>query len=215
MLEVWGRRDSFNVQKVLWLAAELDLPVHHIPAGGEAGRLDDPDFAAMTPHRKVPVLRDGSVVVWESHAILRYLAAAHGGPAWWSEDPAARAPIDGWLDWTATRLQPDFLTGVFWGGYRTPEAERDAPRLAAAIAATTRNMALLEAQIGARPWLLGEAPTLADIAIGTHFHRYFEMPLDRPDLPRLAAWYARLCARPAYDTHVRVPFDHMAGRLAY
>ncbi|TCS17404.1 glutathione S-transferase N-terminal domain-containing protein [Caulobacter sp. BK020] len=78
MLKLWGRRSSANVQKVLWLIGELDLPHDLIPAGGGFGGLDDPAFRAMNPHGKVPVIADGAVVVWESHAILRYLAATYG-----------------------------------------------------------------------------------------------------------------------------------------
>ena len=75
MLRIWGRRDAFNVQKAMWLIGELGLPHQHTPAGGSAGGLDDPAFRAMNPHGRVPVIDDGGTVVWESHTILRYLAA--------------------------------------------------------------------------------------------------------------------------------------------
>ena len=125
MLKIWGRRSSFNVQKVLWLADELGLPHEHIDAGGRFGGLDAPGFLAMNPHGKVPVIDDDGTIVWESHAILRYLAARHGGARWWPDDPAERSLAERWMDWSATTLQPDFLMGVFWGFYRTPEAQRD------------------------------------------------------------------------------------------
>ncbi len=79
MLKVWGRRNSFNVQKVLWLIGELGLAHEHIPAGGDFGRLDEPSFRALNPHGRVPVIEDGDLAVWESHAILRYLAARYDG----------------------------------------------------------------------------------------------------------------------------------------
>ena len=76
MLAVWGRRNSQNVQKVLWLIGELGLPYLVIPAGGSFGRLDEAAFRALNPHGLVPVLQDDDLAVWESHAILRYLARA-------------------------------------------------------------------------------------------------------------------------------------------
>jgi glutathione S-transferase len=134
MLKVWGRRSSFNVQKVMWLIGELGLEHEHIDAGGSFGGLDTPAFLAMNPHGRVPVIRDDDATVWESHAILRYLAARDGAGQFWSSDPAARAPVDGWMDWSQTSLQPDFLIGVFWGFYRTPEDKRNWPAIRAALA---------------------------------------------------------------------------------
>jgi glutathione S-transferase len=215
MLRTWGRRSSANVQKVLWLVGELDLPHEHVPAGGDFGGLDDPAFRAMNPHGKVPVIADDEVVVWESHAILRYLAAAHGADRFWPADPAARAPVDGWMDWAQTALQPAFLSGVFWGGYRTPEAQRDAVVVARALEQTARCLTLVDAQLAGRAFVVGETLSLADIAIGAHLYRYFELEIDRPALPRLEAWYGRLSERPAYREHVMVPFGELKGRLAF
>ena len=107
MLTVWGRRSSFNLQKVMWLVGELGLEHRHIEAGGRFGDLDTPEFTAMNPHGRVPVIDDDGTIVWESHAILRYLAARHG--RFWSDDPGARSQVDRWMDWSQTALQPDFL----------------------------------------------------------------------------------------------------------
>lgn len=214
-LKVWGRRSSFNVQKVLWLVGELGLPHEHVPAGGDHGGLDDPDFLAMNPHGRVPVIDDDGVVVWESHAILRYLAAQHGGAAWWPEAPADRAQTDGWMDWAQTALQRDFLTGVFWGWYRTPEAQRDSRAVEAALAACARHFRLLDKVLADRHFLGGDTPSLADIPIGTHLYRYYELDIDRPYTPSVEAWYARLRDRPAYREAVMIPFGEMKGRLAY
>ncbi|KQY28147.1 hypothetical protein ASD38_15705 [Caulobacter sp. Root487D2Y] len=215
MLKIWGRRSSANVQKVLWLVGELGLPHEHVPAGGDFGGLDDPAFRAMNPHGKVPVIADGGTVVWESHAILRYLAATRGADRFWPADPAARAPVDGWMDWAQTALQPAFLGGVFWGGYRTPAAQRDEAAVARALDQTARCLTRVDARLADRPFVVGETLSLADIAIGTHLYRYFELEIDRPALPRLEAWYDRLRDRPAYRQHVMVPFGELKGRLAF
>jgi glutathione S-transferase len=92
MLTIWGRCSSFNVQKVMWLVAELGIEHQHLEAGGRFGSLDKPKFRAMNPHGRVPVIDDGGTIVWESHAILRYLAARYGRDAFWSDDGVAAAP---------------------------------------------------------------------------------------------------------------------------
>lgn len=215
MLKIWGRRDSFNVQKVMWLVGELGLEHGHIPAGGSHGGLDDPVFRAMNPHGKVPVIEDGGTVVWESHAILRYLAATYGGGDLWPADPAARSQADRWIDWSATTLQPDFLTGVFWGFYRTPEAQRDSVAVASKVAACARHMRQLDRALADRPWLGGDRFGLADIPAGTNLFRYFGVAVERPAVPNVEDWYRRLQERPAYRTHVMLPFDHLFGRLEF
>jgi glutathione S-transferase len=215
MLKVWGRRSSFNVQKVLWLVGELELTHEHIPAGGSFGRLEEPAFRALNPHGRVPVIEDGDVVVWESHAILRYLAARYDRGGLWPEDPADRARVDGWMDWSQTALQPDFLNGVFWAYYRTPEAQRNWTAICRSIDRCTRHFRLLDSVLAHQPFLGGERLSLADIPAGTSLYRYFELDIEHPEVPNVAAWYQRLQARPAYRTHVMVPFDELRGRLAY
>jgi glutathione S-transferase len=214
MLKVWGRRSSFNVQKVMWLIGELGLEHEHIDAGGSFGGLDTPDFLAMNPHGRVPVIRDGEVTAWESHAILRYLAARHGGQ-FWPNDPAARAPVDGWMDWSQTALQPDFLNGVFWGFYRTPEAKRNWPAINAALARCARDFEKLDRLLAGRPFLLGDALTLADITAGTSLYRYFELEIERPALPQVERWYRALQQRGPFREHVMIPFGELRGRLDY
>ena len=156
MLKVWGRRSSFNTQKVLWLVGELGLEHDHIPAGGSFGRLDEPTFRALNPHGRVPVIEDGEAVVWESHACLRYLAATYGRGSFWSDAPAKRAVVDGWMDWSHTSLQPDFLMGVFWGFYRTPDAQRDWPAIDRSLARCAEHFRLLDGMLRDRPFLLGD-----------------------------------------------------------
>lgn len=215
MLKVWGRRSSFNVQKVLWLIGELGLAHEHIPAGGGFGRRDEPAFRAMNPHGWVPVLQDGDLAVWESHAILRYLAAQYGRGRFWIDDPARRSFVDRWMDWSHTALQPDFLMGVFWGYYRTPEAERDWPAIHHSLVRCAAHFQLLDGMLATHPFLLGDDLSLADIPIGTSLYRYFELDIAHPDIPNVRAWYRRLQERPAYDEHVMIPFGELRGRLAY
>jgi glutathione S-transferase len=215
MLTIWGRLSSFNVQKVMWLADELGLTYQHIPAGGTFGGLDKPQFLAMNPHGRVPVIDDDGTVVWESHAILRYLAARYGQQQFWLEDPRARAHVEAWMDWAQTTLQPDFLIGVFWAFYRTPEPARNWEVIRANIARCARHFRLLDSILSKRSYLCGEAISLADIPAGTALYRYFALDIERPSVPSVEAWYRRLQSRPAYRMQVMRPFEELRGRLDY
>jgi glutathione S-transferase len=215
MLTVWGRRSSFNLQKVMWLVGELDLPHRHIPAGGDFGIKDTPEFLAMNPHGRVPVIDHDGIIVWESQTILRYLSAKCGEGRFWSDDPRERSLYERWMDWSQASLQPDFLNGVFWGFYRTPEAKRNLPAIASKIRACAQHFQLLDRILADRPFLCGDDLTLADIPAGTSLYRYFEIDIERPSVPNVEAWYRRLQERSAYREHVMVPFGELYGRLEY
>jgi glutathione S-transferase len=98
MITLWGRRNSVNVQKVLWTLGELGLAFEHVDAGGDAGGLDAPAFRAMNPHGRVPVLKDGETAIWESNTIIRYLCAQYSGGDLCPAGPAARAEAEEWMD---------------------------------------------------------------------------------------------------------------------
>jgi glutathione S-transferase len=215
MLKVWGRRNSLNVQKVMWLIGELQLPHEHVPLGGAFGGLADRRFKAMNPNGLVPVVQDGERVVWETHTILRYLAARYGGSGYWPGDAGERSDYDRWMDWCQAHWQPAFSTGVFWGYYRTPEADRDWASVNRSIALCSELMQIVEGVLVDRPFLAGDHFSLGDIPLGASLFRYFGLDIDRPPLPRVQAWYARLASRPAYRAHVMVPYDDLKGRLAF
>jgi glutathione S-transferase len=96
-LRIWGRLNSINVQKVVWTARELELPFERIDAGGAFGGNRTAEYLRMNPSDKIPVIDDDGFVLWESNAIVRHLAATHGGGALWPDDPRLRADADGWF----------------------------------------------------------------------------------------------------------------------
>ena len=117
------------------------------------------------------------------------------------------------MDWSQTALQPDFLLGVFWAFYRTPEPPRDWPAIRRKIARCAEHFQLLDRVLADRPYLGGDALTLADIPAGTALYRYFELEIERPPVRHVEAWYRRLQERPAYRAGVMVPFGELCGRL--
>jgi len=215
MLKIWGRRNSINVQKAMWAVGELELAHQHIDAGGPFGGLDTDEFGDMNPNRRVPVIDDDGAVVWESHAIVRYLAARYGTGSLWADDAGARARSDMWMDWTTADLQPAFIGGVFWNFYRTPEPQRNWNVIRQGIARSAILFRMVDRQLEGKAFIAGDTLTMGDIAVGAQLYRYYELEIDRPELPNVEAWYARLKDRPAYQEHVMVPFDDLKGRLSF
>ena len=141
-LRLWGRATSGNVQKPMWFLAELGLEHERIDVGGDFGGNDTPAFLAMNPNGRVPVLEDGDAIIWESNAIVRYLAARYGGSQFWSDNPALRASADRWMDWAVTTLGPQ-LIGLFNATVRTPEKDRDPGKINSLTKRSVRALTIL------------------------------------------------------------------------
>lgn len=209
MITIYGRRTSSNVQPVIWALTELDVEHERLDYGHRFGGLDTPEYGALNPNRRVPVLKDGNLVLWESGAILRYLAGRFGSAPFWPEEPARRAGVDMWAEWGKVTWTAGFIEPIFWSRVRTPAADRDEAALARAVKRFAGVVGILEAQLSGRAYVTGDAFTLADIAIGTLLYRYFDLDIERAEAPAVAAYYARLQERPAYREHVMVPYDDL------
>lgn len=200
MLKIWGRRNSSNVQKVMWCCGELGLACDREDAGGQFGRTRDADMLARNPNARVPTVDDDGLVLWESNVIVRYLAARHDPGGLWPDDPRARAEADRWMDWQQTTVAGP-LTTIFWGLVREP-GRFGAEEIAAAAAAAVPVWQIADRRLEASDWLGGSRFTMADIPLGVLARRWFELVDDRPAMPALEAWYARLRERPAFAEHV-------------
>ena len=204
MLRVWGRNNSINVQKVMWAVGELGLEHERIDAGGAFGGLDTDAYGRLNPNRRVPTVQDGELVIWESNACVRYLAARYDAGRLWPEDPAQRAGADMWMDWQQTTLLPDMFV-VFWGLIRTPEDKRDNAAIEAAAKRLGTTWAMLDERLASRAFVGGEAFTMGDIPVGTGCYRYYGLPIERPRLAHVERWYERLKERAPYREHVMLP----------
>jgi glutathione S-transferase len=204
MLNIWGRTSSLNVQKVLWCCVELGIEFERIDWAGPFGGNDDPDYRAMNPHGRVPTIKDGDVVVWESNTILRYLCATRGGARMHPENPAARSAVERWMDWQLAGLNPS-MTSLLIGYYRTPPEKRDAVMLESARKQAIEQWTIVEKWLQGRDYLAGSQLTLADIGNGILVHRWHSYPIERPNLPRIKSWYEQLAERPGFQAHVAGP----------
>ncbi len=202
MLKIWGRANSSNVMKVLWLCEELSVPFERIDAGGAFGRTREPDYLAKNPNALVPTVEEpDGFVLWESNAILRYLARTRA-PAHpvYPADPRAAADCDRWMDWQATALNRP-MTTIFFTWVRIPEPERDYAGAEVARGEAEALWGMLDRRLNGRNFICGADLTLADIALGMYAHRWFALPITRAEMPALRGWYDRLLARPGFAKH--------------
>ena len=204
MLKIWGRRNSSNVRKVLWCAEEIGLPYESIEVGGSHGGTQTPEYQAMNPNGLVPVIEDHGLPLWESNTIVRYLSARYALGTLYAEDPMERAQAEKWMDWSTSRMAP-LYSDLVWGIMRTAPADRDEARISAAIVRAGDYLAMADATLATQPWLSGGTFAMGDIPLGSLVYAWYELPIQRPDLPHLAEWYARLRARPAYQRGVMSP----------
>lgn len=203
MLKIWGRNNSVNVQKALWCCDELGIKYERIDAGGQFGVVNDPKYLALNPNKLVPTIDDEGFILWESNAIVRYVASKHGKGSLYPDDLKQRAEADKWMDWQATTVWPNLRT-VFWGLVRTPPAERDMKAIEAAIKNSGKALAILDTHLANRNYVAGASLTMGDIPVGCAVYRWMELDIKRPPLKNLEAWYARLCSRPAFKKNVMI-----------
>jgi len=196
MLEIWGRLSSLNVRKVVWTAQEVGVPFERVEAGGKYGVVDSPEYRRMNPNGLVPTLVDDDYRLWESNAIVRYLAAKYAPGSLYPEPLALRFDAERWMDWQQTTLNPAGRD-AFVQLIRTAPERRDRGAIAASVAATEPLHALLDDHLSRHPFMAGDRFSIADIPIGTEVHRWFGLPLERPARPHLERWYKALLARPS------------------
>jgi len=212
-MKLYARRTSSNCQKVLWFLGELELKYEFVATGGDAGGLDTIEYLALNPNGRVPTLLDGDFSVWESHTILRYLAAVHAPERFWSENPADRARVERWMDWSQDGFDTAFMA-VFWAHWRTPESDRDSRMVRLQLDRCRNYMPVLDHALTMSTFVAGNELSLADIPIGALMYRYANLDVTDDLLPNVARWYDALTQREAFQKHVMLPIDDLKGRLA-
>ena len=200
MLKIYGRASSANVQKVTWLCTEIGLPYDRKDVGGEFGGNDQEWYLKLNPNGRVPTIDDDGFILWESNAIIRYLAEKHA-PEWaGGNDLRRRGLIGQWMDWL-----PNVTAGmvpVFHGLIRTPPEKRNAEAIEAGRIAWAKAMTILDGGLEGHDYVVGNEISVADVALGPFTYRWFELPIERPTLKALEAWYRRLKERAPYRKHV-------------
>ena len=199
MITVLGRRNSANVQKVMWTLGELGLEYHREDVGGSFGFPEN----YASPNPVVPSIIDAGLTIWESNACVRYLARTYGEGTLWPTDRAELATAEMWMEWQRSEPLNSFFL-MFQMMVRdlpgTPE------RLQRAKAACVEAFTTLDRQLQGRSFICGDNLTMADIVIGAVCYRYMSLPIERASLPAMEAWYQQLVERPAYQKHVMIEY---------
>ena len=200
MITVFGRPDSSAVARTMWTIGELGLAHQRIDWGGGFGGNDDPAFRAMSPAGRIPAVRfDDGRTLFESNAIIRFLAATHDPGGLMPTDPFARAEAEAWMEWSGAFER---AVSRIRDAYRAPGATADA-----AAAAAAREMAtfhVLMTRLQGRAFVMGDRLTIADLALGVWAHRLGRCPPEcaLPEMPAFSEWLSRLNARPSFVQHV-------------
>ena len=201
MLKILGRKNSSNVQKVVWACDEMNLPFEREDIGGPFGRNKDPEYLALNPNGTVPTIVDDGFALWESNAIVRYLAAQHGLGALCPKDARERALADQWMDWQQTVVGPAIFP-IFFNLIRQKPADRDMNAVKAGRDKLAQALAILDKQLAKNAYVVGTNFTMADIPLGIMTYRWFTLEIERETLPALKKWYDRLAERPAFKKNV-------------
>ncbi|BAP43316.1 glutathione S-transferase [Pseudomonas sp. StFLB209] len=196
MLKLFGKSTSINVRKVLWACAELNIPLSHEQANGD-------DVQHLNPNALVPVIDDAGFVLWESNSIIRYLANREQAGWLYPAVAAQRARVDQWIDWQAADLNRTW-SYAFMALVRRSPAHDDPAQIRASVQNWNCSMEILDRQLAVTGGhAVGAQFSLADVPVGLSVNRWYETPIDHPDLPNVRAYYERLAERPGYQAFGR------------
>ena len=202
MIKVWGRKTSANVQKVMWAIGEIGLPHERIDIAGPFGKNREPAYLAMNPNGLVPTLEEeDGFLLWESNAIVRYLAAKHRASVLEPADLHARALATQWMDWQLSVAAPA-ITPAFLGLVRTPPEKRDHAAIEESKTKTTAAMTIFDGQLAKTRYVAGDDFSYGDIPVAIMVYRYRQLVPERPRLSEMERWYAEASARQGFKDHV-------------
>jgi glutathione S-transferase len=198
MLTIFGYAASINVRKVLWVCEELGLAFAREDWGGGTRPTSDPRFLSLNPVGMVPVIDDDGVVVFESNAIVRYLAASRRRTDLLPDIPAERARVEQWMDWQGS----DF-NNAWRAAYQGLVKKNPAFQDPAAIEASARQLGaavgVVDGQLGRTgAYVAGERFTVADVVIGLSLHRWRSIPIERTAHRNVERYLERLRERAGF-----------------
>ncbi|MGD9783822.1 MAG: glutathione S-transferase family protein [Hyphomicrobiaceae bacterium] len=188
-----------NPRKPCAVAAHLNLPVEYVRVDLTRGEQKRAEFLAVNPNGRVPALRDGDVRLWESHAIMIYLAQKAGSDLWPSE-PATQVDVVRWLQWDTAHFSRH-AGRLFWENHVKRAfglGETNAAEVADALGYFRQFASVLDGHLDGRAWLVGDRLTVADFAVASFLPTAAEARLPLADFPQIVRWHERMMTLPAW-----------------
>ena len=194
MIKLYGISRS-RAARSLWALEEIGIEYENVPIHF-MGDTKKPDFLALNPNGRVPVLTDGEVTLFESMAINLYLAKKYdGGLQPKTLEDEARAVQ--WSFWGMTELEPSLIQ-MLLHRVMLPEEKRDASQIEAAAQALERPLRVLDGQLADRPHLLGDAFSIADLNVASVLSLAKIVSFELDAFPHVKRWFDACLSRPAF-----------------
>ena len=201
-MRLWGRKNSINVQKILWTLLELGFEegkdFERIDAGLQFGKNNSPEFLKLNPNGLVPVLEDEGIALWESNTIMRYLARTHDKQGRFPTDIHSQYQSEKWMDWQLNAMWPD-LRQSFLGLTRTAQADRNYTAIRQQFQNSNKHFSVLDQALETQQYCAGERFHLGDIVLALCVHRWIllnetfpEETGPRTPLKNIDAWMERM-----------------------
>ncbi len=194
MLRLYFHPASTYARRVRIALLEKGLEFEPVVVDMAARAHRAPDYLALNPYGRVPTLDDDGFVLYESAAILQYLEATRPAPALVPADARGRALVDMHLRLCDAQLARPAGVIIFPKRF-LPESRWDRAAIGQAKAEIEKHLAIVERTLGDRPYLVGDAYSLADVAY-TPFLQFLSLLEVEPGT-RVAAWSTRLLERPS------------------
>ncbi|MCX6117826.1 MAG: glutathione S-transferase family protein [Proteobacteria bacterium] len=199
-MELFDWKNSYNSRKIRAVGFECDVNVKPVELDMTSGAHKAPDFLAMNPNGKVPLLKDGAFSLWESNAIMCYVASKSKGAKLLPTDAAERSKVDQWLFWQTSHLSPSLgkigyekiWKAKFGLGAEDPKA------IEAAMPEVDRFLKVLDGELSKRDWVASNQLTVADFACAAAFISRKKMALDLTPYKSLTKWLDRVESRPSW-----------------
>ena len=166
------------------------------------------EFAALNPNKKMPVLEDDGFVLWESNAILYYLAAKRPDSGLWPADPKRQADVLRWLSWESAHWDAQACGAIGFERGSKRVLRLGAPDPAQIVRGEQefhRCAAVLNGQLGGRQWLIGEDLTIADFSVGAWLAVAHPFQLPVAPYTEILRWYEGLASLPAWQASLVRP----------